>query len=258
MDLYRSAGYEPVAPSWPGDSADVTQSRSNAGRLAGYGAAEITAHYAALISELPAAPIVVGHSFGGVIAQKLLAQGDAAAAIAIDPGQIKGVRALPLAQLRSGFPVLRNPANRRRAVGLTADQFHYGFGNTLTRAESDDLYERWIIPGPGQVPFEVGFSNLHRHSPMAVDTRNSGRGPLLFIAGGSDHAAPKAVVKGAYRRYAGSTAVTDFHEFPDRGHSLVFDHGWREIADYTLSWLGQNLQNLESVQAAPRAGTPVV
>jgi non-heme chloroperoxidase len=240
IELYRQAGYEPIAPHWPGDSADAAQSRANPDQLARHGAADITAHYSALIKKLPTAPIVVGHSFGGVIAQKLLAQGHAAAAIAIDPGQIKGVKALPLAQLRSGFPVLHNPANRRRAVGLTASQFHYGFGNTLTRAESDDLYERWIIPGAGQVPFEVGYANFHRHSPVEVDTKRSDRGPLLFIAGGRDHAAPKSVVKGAYRRYAESSAVTDFHEFPDRGHSLVFDHGWREIAGYTLSWLDEH------------------
>ena len=167
-----------------------------------------------------------------------MANDKAAAAIAIDPGQIKGVKALPLAQIRSGWPALRNPANRNRMVTLTADQFRYGFANNLTAKESDDLYERWIIPGAGKVPFEVGFSNFHRTSPVAIDTHKSDRGPLLFIAGGSDHAAPEAVVKGAYKRYAKSSdAVTDLHVFPDRGHSLNMDHGWRDIADYTLSWL---------------------
>jgi non-heme chloroperoxidase len=153
----------------------------------------------------------------------------------------------------SGFPVLHNPANRKRAIGLTADQFHYGFSNTLTRAESDELYGHWIMPGPGQVPFKVGLANFTRHTPVEVDTRTGDRGPLLFIAGGRDHAAPKAVVKGAYRRYAGSSAVTDFHEFPDRGHPLVFDHGWREIAECTLSWLGRNVwPQLPPLQGSPR------
>lgn len=239
VKLFRDAGYDPSAPSWPGDSADAEQTRAHPEGLAGYGATEITEHYAAMIRQLPVKPIVVGHSFGGVIVQKLLAQGDAAAGIAIDPGQIKGVKALPIAQLRSGFPALHNPENRHRAVALTADEFHYGFGNALSRAESDELYQRWIIPGPGQVAFEVGFANFTPHSPVEVDTRKSDRGPLLFIAGGADHSAPKAVVEGAYHRYAHSQAVTDFHEFPDRGHSIVFDHGWREIADYSLNWLAQ-------------------
>lgn len=241
VDLFRTAGYDPVAPPWPGDSADVAQTRANTAPLVGNGAAEITRHYSRIIKQLPSQPIVVGHSFGGLVAQKLLAQGDAQAAVAIDPGQIKGVKALPLTQLRSGFSVLKNPGNRRRAVGLTAEQFRYNFGNTLTREESDELHERWAIPGPGQVPFEIGLSNFTRHSPVAVDTRTSDRGPLLFIAGGRDHAAPQSVVNGAYKRYAASPAIADLHVFPDRGHSLVFDHGWREVADYVLDWLARTM-----------------
>jgi non-heme chloroperoxidase len=240
IDLFDEAGYESSAPYWPHEAGmTVEQMRADSGELAGFGATEITDHFAALIRELPAKPIVIGHSFGGVIVQKLLEQGDAVAGIAIDPGQIKGVKALPIAQLRSGFPALHNPANRKRAVPLTADQFHYGFGNALSREESDELYERWIVPGPGQVAFEVGFANFTPHSPLDIDTRKSDRGPLLFIAGGSDHAAPKAVVEGAYHLYRKSEAVTDFHEFPDRGHSIVFDHGWGEVAQYSLDWLSQ-------------------
>ncbi len=252
IDLYREAGYDPIAPGWPGDGVDAAQTRANPDALIGIGAEELTAHYANIISELPSAPIVIGHSFGGVVAQKLLAQGKAAAAIAIDPGQIRGVRALPLAQARSGFPALKNPANRNRMVALSAKQFRYGFGNNLSEEESNALYERWIIPGPGKVPFEVGFSNFHRNSPVAVDTWRSDRGPLLFIAGGQDHAAPEAVVRGAYKQYAKSSAVTDFHDFPDRGHSLVFDNGWREIADYTLNWI--TARGIGATATTPLAG----
>ena len=243
IELYREAGYDPIAPAWPGDGADAAATRANPDGLIGKGGDELTAHYSRIIDQLPSAPIVIGHSFGGLIAQKLLANGKAAAAIAIDPGQIRGVKALPLAQIRSGWPVLRNPANRGRMVMLTGDQFRYGFGNNLTQQESDELYDRWIIPGLGKIPFEVGYSNFHRTSPVAVDTHKNDRGPLLFIAGGSDHAAPEAVVRGAYKLYAKSTATTDLHVFPDRGHSLTMDHGWREIADNTLTWLaGQGLR----------------
>jgi non-heme chloroperoxidase len=238
IDLYRDAGYDPIAPGWPGDGADVSETRANPDGLIGKGGDALTAHYTEIINQLPVAPIVIGHSFGGLIAQRLLANGTAAAAIAIDPGQIKGVRALPLAQIRSGWPALRNPANRYRMVTLTREQFRFGFANNLTAQESDELYERWIIPGLGKIPFEVGYSNFHRTSPVAVNTHKNDRGPLLFIAGGRDHAAPEAVVKGAYKQYAKSSkAVTELHVFPDRGHSLTIDHGWREIADYTLSWL---------------------
>jgi len=237
VDLFTDAGYAPIAPGWPGDSPTAELTRANPDAVADRGIAEITQHYADLIADLPSKPIVIGHSFGGLIAQKLLADGHASAAIAIDPGQIKGVKALALAQIRTGLPVLKKSSNKERAVSLTKRQFAYSFGNTLPASESDALFDWWAIPGPGRVLFEGTSANRDDASPAAVDTSKGDRGPLLFIAGGKDHTTPQKVVVGAHALYAGSPAVTDLKVFPDRGHSLVFDHGWREIADQALTWL---------------------
>ena len=205
--------------------------------VAGQGIDDITSSYRDVIRGLPAKPIVIGHSFGGLIAQKLLSEGVAAAAIAIDPGQIKGVRPLPLAQIRSGFPVLSKPGNRKRAVALTREQFRYSFGNAITERESAELFDKWTIPGPGKPLFEASAANFRKSSPAAVDTRKRDRGPLLIVGGGKDHTVPEVVARAAYKLYSGSGAVTEYHAFPDRGHSLVLDHGWREVADFSLSWL---------------------
>jgi non-heme chloroperoxidase len=239
VELYRSAGYDATAPGWPGDAASVDDTRKNPDAVANKGIDDITAGYLDIIGRLAARPVVVGHSFGGLIAQKLLAQGAAAAAVAIDPGQIKGVKPLPFAQIRSGLPVLSKPGNKKRAVALTKKQFRYGFGNALPENESGELYDRYAIPGPGKPLFEASAANFKKSSPAAVDTRTPDRGPLLIIGGGHDHTVPEVVARAAYNLYSGSTAVTDYHVFPDRGHSLVLDHGWREIADYTLSWLAR-------------------
>ena len=150
IELYRSAGYHAMAPGWPGDSASVDETRKNAAAVAGKGIDDITSGYLDVISRLPAEPIVIGHSFGGLIAQKLLSGGMAAAAIAIDPGQIKGVRPLPFAQIRSGFPVLSKPGNKKRAVTLTRKQFRYGFGNVLTETESGRVVRQVGDPRAGQ------------------------------------------------------------------------------------------------------------
>jgi non-heme chloroperoxidase len=239
IELYEQAGYAPAAPGWPGEAADVGQTRAFPDRLAGIGIDDITEHYAGLIDRLPAPPVVIGHSFGGLIAQKLLGQGRARAAVAIDPAQIKGVKPLPLAQLRSGFPVLGNPRNSRRAVSLTPKQFRYGFGNAISEDESRELYERWTIPGPGRPLFEAAAANFKSRSPAKVDTGNRTRGPLLFVSGGKDHTVPHVVTRAAHRRYKDSPAITDLELFPDRGHSLVLDHGWHEIAEFTRDWLAR-------------------
>ena len=172
-------------------------------------------------AHVPGPYVLAGHSFGGLIAQKLLAGGNAAAAVAIDPGQIKGVKPVPFAQIRSGFPVLSNPGNKKRSVALSKKQFRYAFGNAISEAESGDLYDAWSIPGPGKPLFEASTANFSASSPAAVDTTRRDRGPLLIIGGGKDHTVPEVVAKAAHALYSGSGAVTDYHAFADRGHSLV-------------------------------------
>jgi pimeloyl-ACP methyl ester carboxylesterase len=191
---------------------------------------------------LPRKPIVIGHSFGGMIAEKLLGENDAAAAIAIDAAQIKGVLPLPLSSLRATLPVFKNPANRHRAVSLTAEEFRYSFGNAVSQEESDELHRQWTIPAPGKPLFEAAAANFTPHSPAKVATENEERGPLLLIMGGQDHTVPEAITRSTLKQYRDSSAVTELVEFPDRGHSLTIDSGWRAVADACLDWLRK--QNL--------------
>jgi alpha-beta hydrolase superfamily lysophospholipase len=237
IELFEKHGYASSAPGWPGDGDTVAATRENADALNDVGIAAIVDHYAELIGSPEVKPIVVGHSFGGLIAQELLASGHAAVAVAIDPAPIKGVKSLPLAQLRSAFPVLGNPANRHRAVSLTAKQFHYGFGNTLSEEESNALHEQWTIPGPGLPLFEDAAANFSKHSPAKVDTHLADRGPLLLTSGTEDHTVPLKVTKEVFGMYAKGSSDTEFHEFEGRGHSLTIDSGWRDVADVTLNWL---------------------
>lgn len=237
VELFARHGFDAIAPGWPNEPATVAEAREHPELVANLGIDAVTEHFAAIAAALPEPPIVIGHSFGGLIAQKLLDLGYARAAVAIDPAQIKGVKALPWAQLRSGSPVLGNPANKKRAVSLTAKQFRYGFGNAVEAAESAWLFDRYTIPSPGRPLFEAASANFHRNSPAKVNTANSARGPLLMISGQQDHTVPDVVTRSAYKLYGDSTAVTDLKQFADRGHSLVIDSGWREVADNVLGWL---------------------
>ena len=238
-DAFAQAGYSASALGWPGDGATVAETRAAPGRVAGHGLADVVAHHASEIAKLERAPIVVGHSFGGLIAQRLLSDGVASAAVAIDPAPAKGVLFLPPSALRVASAALRNPANRNRAVSLTKQQFRYGFGNALSQQESDELWERWTIPSPGKPLFEAAIANFAPHSPAAVDRRSAARGPLLITAGGADHTVPASVSRQTLKLYRGSPAITELRTFADRGHSLTIDSGWREVADTVLGWLGE-------------------
>jgi alpha-beta hydrolase superfamily lysophospholipase len=237
IDRFRSAGYEPLAPGWPGDPDTVEEARAHPELIADHGIDDVVAHFAKIIDGLDARPILIGHSFGGMIAQKLLGQDLAVAAIAIDAAQIKGVLPLPLSALRATLPVFKNPGNRHGAVSLTPDQFRYAFGNAISEEESRELYERWAMPAPGKPLFEAAAANFNPHSPAKVDTANELRGPLLLIMGGRDNTVPESVTRATLKQYRHSHAVTDIKDFPDRAHSLTIDSGWSEVADTSLAWL---------------------
>lgn len=240
VDLFRDAGYDPVAPGWPHEPDTVADARERADDVANISIDDAVEHFAAVVATLPVSPVLVGHSFGGLITEKLLGQGIGAAGIAIDPAQIKGVLPLPLAQLRAGLPALGNPANLHRAVSLTREQFRFGFGNALPPEESDALYERWTIPSPARPLFQAAAANFVMHSQAAVDTANADRGPLLLVSGIADHTVPDKVTRSTFKQYRDSAAVTELRQFEGRGHSLTIDHGWQDVAQAVLTWLAEH------------------
>ncbi|MCB5275829.1 hypothetical protein BJG92_03383 [Arthrobacter sp. SO5] len=236
-ELFSENGYQPITPGWPGEAPTVEGSRADPGSVANRSLAEVVDHMKTVIAGLGSKPIIVGHSFGGLITELLLGENLGVAGVAIDPAQIKGVLPLPLAQLRAGLPALGNPANISKAVSLTSKEFRFGFGNALTERESDSLYEKWTIPSPARPLFEVAAANFNPHAANKADTHNSERGPLLLISGTKDHTAPGVTTKAALKLYRHSTAVTELVEFEGRGHSLTIDSGWKDVADSVLIWL---------------------
>lgn len=237
VELFNEAGYDASAPGWPGQADTVADTRANPNAVANFGVDDVTEHYATIISKLAAPPIVIGHSFGGLIVEKLLGDENLAAGVAIDAAPIKGVLPVPLSALRVAFPTLRNPGNIDAAVSLSQEQFHYAFGNALTPEESNALYEKWAVPSPGRPLFQAASANLNPHAQTGVDVNREDRGPLLLTMGGHDHTAPESTIKSTYKQYRKSSATTEIKEFEDRGHSLTIDHGWRDIADTILAWL---------------------
>ena len=237
LELFGQAGYDPVAPGWPNEPDTVEQARQQPDVVADTSIDDITAHYTKIIAALDGNPVIIGHSFGGLITEKLLGQGIGTAAVAIDPAQIKGVLPLPLAQLRAALPALGNPANLHKSVTLTEKEFRFGFGNALTEEESDQLFAQWSVPGPARPLFQAAAANFSLHSQAAVDTRNEDRGPLLLISGAEDHTVPDVSTRSTLKQYRHSAAVTEFRQFEHRGHSLTIDSGWKEVADAVLQWL---------------------
>jgi non-heme chloroperoxidase len=240
LDLFTERGYAPTAPGWPGDGETVARTRAEPEKLAGVGLADVTAHYATLIRGLPTRPILVGHSFGGLVAQKLHGMQLARACIALSPAQFKGVLGLPLAQLESALPILSRPWLRNKTWSHTRDSYAKDFANGVSREESDRLYDEFTIPGPCRPLFQAGLANVTRHSEASVDTKAE-RGPLLLLAARADRTVPASTVQAEYNIQARDNGgLTEIQVLDKRGHSFPADSTWRPAADAALEFLARN------------------
>jgi len=237
VTFFEEAGYVGVAPGWPDDPETVAEAREHPEALAGKGIAEIADYEEAIIRRLDRKPVIIGHSFGGLLTMILAGRGVAAASVAISPAPFRGVLPLPLAALRTASVALRNPANWNRAVPLSYEQFRYSFANVVGEDEAKELYLGYSVPGAGEPLFQAASANLNPWSEATVNSTNPERGPMLIVSADSDHTVPWAIANAAYKKQKRNTGVTEIVKMPDRGHTLTIDAGWREVAGKALEFV---------------------
>jgi pimeloyl-ACP methyl ester carboxylesterase len=235
--LFESAGYVALAPGWPDDPETVAEANAKPDVFAHKTVGQVADHFEQIIRQLNRRPIVVGHSFGGLLAQILAGRGLASATVAIDPAPFRGVLPLPISALKSAWPVLGNPANRNRAIPLTFEQFRFGFANAVSEEEAQDLYQTFAVPASGAPLFQAATANLNPWTEAKVDTANPERGPLLIISGEKDNTVPWAIANASFKQQKDNPGVTEIVEMPNRGHALTIDSGWREVADTSLTFV---------------------
>lgn len=235
--LFEEAGYTALTPGWPDDPATVAEANAYPDVFAGKSVGDVADHFCAVVDRLAKKPVLIGHSFGGLIAQILAGRGIASVSVAIDPAPFRGVLPLPISALRSAAPVLGNPANRHRAVPLTYEQFRFGFANAVGEDEAKDLYETFAVPASGEPIFQAAAANLNPWTEAKVDSENPDRGPLLIISGEKDHTVPPAIANASFKKQQRNEGVTEIATIAGRGHALTIDSGWREVADTALGFV---------------------
>ena len=235
--LFEEAGYVAVTPGWPDDPDTVAQAREHPEVFAGKGITEIADYEEAIIRRLNRKPVIIGHSFGGLLTMILAGRGLAAASVAISPAPFRGVLPLPLSALRTASVALRNPENWNRAVPLTYEQFKYGFANAVGEDEAKELYLGYSVPGAGEPLFQAASANINPWSEAQVDTMNPKRGPMLIISADSDHTVPWAIANASYKKEKRNKGVTEIVKMEGRGHSLTIDAGWQEVAENALEFI---------------------
>ena len=234
--LFEDNGYTALTPGWPDDPETVQEANEHPDVFAGKTIGQVADHFAEIIGKLDRKPAVVGHSFGALLTEILAGRGLSAASVSISPPPFRGVLPLPISALKSGSPVLRNPANRNRAVPLTYDQFRFAFANAVDEDEAKQLYNTFAVPAPGAPLFQAASANLNPWTEDKVDTENPERGPMLLMAGAKDHTVPWSLVNASYKLEQRNEGVTEVEQV-DRGHALTIDGGWREVAQKALDFV---------------------
>jgi non-heme chloroperoxidase len=257
--VFEQAGYAALTPGWPDDPDTVEEANAHPEVFAHKTVGQVADHFGDVIVRLKRKPAVIGHSFGGLLAQIIAGRGLSAVTVAIDSAPFRGVLPLPISALKASSPVLGNPANRNRAVPLTYEQFRYAFANAVSEDEAKELYETFAVPASGAPIFQAAAANLNPWTEARVDTKNPDRGPLLIISGQKDHTVPWAIANASYEKQRRNDGVTEITEVPNRGHALTIDRGWREVADIALDFVQRFLpasaERESSAVAAPGAGT---
>jgi non-heme chloroperoxidase len=238
---FEAAGYATLAPGWPDDPTTVEEGRAHPEAFAGKSIKAVADHYAEAISGLSIKPIVIGHSFGGLITQQLAGRGLVAGSVAIDPAPFRGVLPLPTSALRAAFPVLKNPGNRGRAIMLTEEQFRFAFANAVNEGQAQALYATYPVPGSGLPLFQAAFANINPATEAKVDSRAPDRGPMMIVSGENDHTVPHAIAYASFKKQKRNASVTEFTEIPGRGHSLVIDSGWEQVGQVALEFIGKHV-----------------
>jgi non-heme chloroperoxidase len=234
---FAGAGYAPVSPGWPDDPDTVDKALADPDVFADKTIGQVADHYAAVIGKLDREPAVIGHSFGGLLAQITAGRGLSAATVAIDAAPFRGVLQLPLSSLKAGRPILGNPANRHRAVPLTYEQFRYAFANAVDEEQARRLYETFAVPASGAPLWQAATANFNPHTEAKVDLHNPDRGPLLILSGEKDNTVPYTLSHAQYKKQLKNPGVTEFAEIPNRGHALTIDDGWQDVADAALTFI---------------------
>ena len=235
--VFREAGYATLQPGWPDDPETHEEAMANPDVFAEKTIGQIAEHYEQIIGGLDRKPAIVGHSFGGLLAQILAGRGLSAATVAVDPAPFRGVLPLPFSAVKSSAGVLANPANRHRAVPLSLEQFRYGFANAVSEREAKELHETFAVPGSGAPIFQAATANFNPWTEAKVDVENPDRGPLLITGGEKDHQVPWAISKASYKRQRHNPGVTEIIEIQGRGHSLTIDSGWQDVAETALKFV---------------------
>jgi len=240
---FHALGYKTIAPTWPHMDRPIADlRRSPRPELAKVGVGDIVDGYARAVEQLDEQPIIIGHSFGGLVTQMLIGRGLGAAGVAIDPAPPRGV--LPgLRSILSALPVLSAFNGWNRILTMSEKGFRADFANATPPTLQRTAFEREIVPCPGRPYFQAALGIGNGVPFDGIEQ------PMLFVSGGRDRTADPAMVHRIQRRYQKAGVRADLAYYAEHSHYLIAEPGWQRIADGVAAWLDHNHLGASTRQA---------
>lgn len=234
VTYFEKLGYNCHAPNYPyhdGEPAELRQYTNPA--LGKIKFADVVERYKKYITEhnLQSA-ILIGHSMGGLIVQKLMEAQLGSKGVCITSAPPQGIFTTKWSFIKANLPTINPFKGSSLFLGSKA-WFHYGIANALSQAESDIAYDKVMVPESRNIPRSstgkqgaINFKQPHK--------------PLLFIGAELDHIVPIVLNRKNHKAYKDPNSICDFKEFKGRCHYICAQQGWEEVAQYVADWVGKH------------------
>ena len=231
---FAKHGYQTSAPAWPLHDKSVAEMRDpkNAEALAQLTLTDVLNHYRTILREKKIKPILIGHSMGGLVAQILLSENLASAAVVLDSAPPRWTFVISPTFLSSNWKIL-SPFSDSPIV-QTQESFSETFCNMQSEAEQKRIFQTFAVPESKK----VGRGPLTKEGSLNYETA---RGPLLLVAGSEDNIIPAKLTYANFKKYDDTPGYTEFYLSEGRDHCLMVARGWEELAEMSRNWLETQL-----------------
>jgi pimeloyl-ACP methyl ester carboxylesterase len=229
---FKSKGYKVVAPPWihKNDTPENLRDENICNKIDSICLSELLCYYTEIIEQFQEKPILIGHSYGGLLVQLLVQQDLAAAGVCISSFPPAGLSLKKLVFYKNIIQFSNHFFSDKGIVLPTFKKWQNLLYNAASEEEQIIAFEDFIIPESKKVLCDL----LLKNTRINFKKRHV---PLFFIAGSKDNFVTSKVLYWNYKKYKNFYSITCYKKLEGKDHFLILDIQWKETAESIVKWL---------------------